>query len=100
MTSSAFFCRAGLLAVACLIAIATVPVAHAALPPRLAPVCNPYDVNSFILAIRVLDASYNPDVLAGSYQPPDKYATQFDSRINANITADLTSAFANAPYFL
>src|SRR5437660_1736117 len=100
MIRRALFRSTGLLAVACLAAIAAIPVAHAALPARPAPVCDPRDVSTFIAAVRVLDPSYNPNVPPGLYQPPDQYATQFDSRINANITNDLTNAFVNAPYFL
>jgi hypothetical protein len=67
--------------------------------PRLMGLCIPEDPKSFVRAIRVLNANYNPNRNAANYSPPTWSSAPFDQQKNLNITNDLENAFSNAPAF-
>jgi len=61
--------------------------------------CTPGNGDSFVNAIGVLNANYNPNRNGANYSPPTVNSIPFDRQRNLNITNDLKNAFEQAPLF-
>jgi hypothetical protein len=101
MIRNALKLSAGILAAACFgCAPPPPPVAPAAAGARsvaASGICTAGDAQSFVNAIGVLSASYDPNLSGAHYKPPSGSSSPFQSASNSNITNDLTNAFSNAP---
>ena len=59
---------------------------------------SPCDAPTFVASIKILKASYSPNVPPGQYRPP---YTQIDNTVTLRkeIQQDLSDAFTNSPLF-
>lgn len=96
MIRSTFLFCAGIIAATCFACAPVPPPALPAAAPAPAPLCDARNPQSFVDAVQLLAAGYDPQGgKGGEYRPPSGQPFPWSSPMRA----DLLNAFSNAPLF-